>query len=97
MLCTPIVYKTDLRRLLLIAGLQSSEHAPDLVHVDKVNGLTVPSSGTKMLLATGDVVDVPPDYFVHPETGHVLPIHGNVAYDPVMSKLTITVDSTSGM
>jgi len=64
--------------------------------VDKVNGLTVPNSDAKMLLSSGDVVDVPSDYFVHPETGHVLPIHGNVSYDPVTSKLIVTIDSTSG-
>ena len=91
------IYKSDSQTLLFITGPQPSEHTADLVHIDKVNGLTVPNSGTKMLLATGDVVDVPSDYFVHPETGNVLPIHGNVAYDPVMSKLTITVDTTSGM
>ena len=70
--------------------------APDLVHVDNVTGLIVPNSGAQMQIASGHVVDVPEDFFVHPQTGRVLPIHGNVAYDTVTSKLIFTVDSATG-
>ncbi|XP_047451086.1 uncharacterized protein LOC125014093 [Mugil cephalus] len=45
-----------------------------------------------MLLSSGHTMAVPPDFFVHPQTGRVLPIAGNVAYDPVSSTLVFTTD-----
>ena len=48
------------------------------------------------MIGNGQVIDIPPDYFVHPQTGCVLPVQGNVAYDPVTSRLVVTVDSTFG-
>lgn len=50
-----------------------------------------------MQISNGHVVDVPDDYFVHPQTGRVLPVMGNVALDPVSSKLIYTVDSSTGL
>lgn len=49
-----------------------------------------------MKLGNGDVREIPPDFFLHPQTGHVMPIHGNVAYDSVASKLVPIVDTATG-
>lgn len=64
--------------------------------MNTVTGLIVPNSETQMLLASGEVVDIPHDFFLHPQTGHVLPIAGNVAFDPMSSRLIFTVDSATG-
>lgn len=66
----------------------------DLIHQDATTGLIVPNSEARMLLCGGEVVSIPPDHFVHPGTGRVLPIEGNVAYDPATSRLIVTIDST---
>lgn len=49
-----------------------------------------------MLLSSGHTMAVPPDYFLHPHTGKVMPIAGNVAYDPESSALVLTTDSCTG-
>lgn len=69
---------------------------PDLVKVNPTTGLVMPLGGTQMMTADGAAVDVPADHFVHPQTGRVLPIHGNVAFDTVSTKLICTVDSATG-
>ena len=69
---------------------------PNLISMDPKTGLILPKSGTQMLLADGSVVAIPPDYFVHPQTGHVLPMHGNIAYDPITTRLVFVVDSATG-
>ena len=69
---------------------------PTLVHMHQATGLIVPNSEARMVLASGDVVEVPDDFFLHPQTGRVLPIAGNVAFDPVTSRLVFTVDSATG-
>ena len=86
-----ILTKSDLS-----AGADLGVRAPDLVHMDNVTGLLVPNEGSKMVLASGQVVDVPTDFFLHPQTGAVLPVQGNVSYDTVASKLIFTVDSAIG-
>ena len=67
-----------------------------VVKHDSVTGLIIPQGGAKMKLANGDVTEVPPDFFMHPQTGRVLPIHGNIAYDILSSKLVFTIDSATG-
>ena len=67
-----------------------------LIHSDKVTGLLIPNPGAEMVLANGQTMDVPPEFFLHPQTGRVLPIQGNVAFDPMTSKLVFTVDSATG-
>ena len=66
------------------------------VVVDDKTGLIRPKSGAQMLLADGTVVAVPPNHFVHPQTCHVLPILGNVAFDPITSRLVFVIDSATG-
>ncbi|XP_030261233.1 uncharacterized protein LOC115574093 isoform X5 [Sparus aurata] len=63
------------------------------VHCDSVTGLIRPCAHSHMLLGSSHTMAVPPDFFLHPQTGRVLPIAGNVAYDPVSSTLVIAADS----
>ncbi|MBN3319584.1 LAYN protein, partial [Atractosteus spatula] len=83
-----------LRREELIAP-DGTVRASDAVRLDPCTGLIVPSPGAQMLLASGHRVPVPPDFFVHPQTGRVLPVAGNVGYCPVRSRLVFMVDSCS--
>ena len=64
--------------------------------MDSVTGLIVPKSGAQMVVSSGEVLEVPPHFFLHPQTGHVLPIQGNMALDPTSSKIVFTADSASG-
>ncbi|KAM7413322.1 hypothetical protein PAMA_020625 [Pampus argenteus] len=66
------------------------------VHCDSVTGLTRTNAHSHMLLSSGHTMAVPPDFFLHPQTGRVLPIAGNVAYDPASSTLVFTTDSCTG-
>ncbi|XP_077422396.1 uncharacterized protein LOC144052329 isoform X3 [Vanacampus margaritifer] len=65
-------------------------------HFDAVTGLIRPNAHSHMLLSSGHTMAVPPDFFLHPQTGHVLPIAGNVAYDPESSTLVFTTDLCAG-
>lgn len=66
------------------------------VHCDPVTGLIRPNAHSHMLLASGHTMAVPPDFFLHPHTGRVLPIAGSVAYDPATSALVLTTDPRAG-
>ncbi|CAG6003331.1 unnamed protein product [Menidia menidia] len=67
-----------------------------VVHCDSVTGLVHPNAHSHMLLSSGHSMAVPPDFFVHPQTGRVMPIAGNVAFDPTSSTLVPTTDLCSG-
>eukprot|EP00066_Takifugu_rubripes_P017519 XP_011606785.1 PREDICTED: uncharacterized protein LOC101076355 [Takifugu rubripes] len=60
------------------------------VHRDPVTGLIRPKAHSRMLLSSGHTMTVPPDFFLHPHTGRVMPIAGSVAYDPTSSALVLT-------
>lgn len=79
-----------------LIGVDSSILLPDLVVMDPVTGLIRPQAGTAMLLADGTVAPIPDEWFLHPQTGKVLPIEGHVSYDPISSRLIFTADSASG-
>ena len=64
--------------------------------MDGVTGLLRPGAHSHMLLSSGHAMPVPPDFFLHPQTGRVMPIAGNVAYDPDTSTLVFTTDSCTG-
>jgi len=49
-----------------------------------------------MLLASGHSMPVPPDFFLHPQTGKLLPVAGNVGFDPASSTLVFTADACVG-
>ena len=66
------------------------------VHTDAVTGLMRPVPNCHMLLGGGHIMPVPQDFFLHPHTGRVMAIHGNVAYDPACSALVCTTDLCRG-
>ncbi|XP_052642520.1 uncharacterized protein LOC128141605 [Harpia harpyja] len=70
--------------------------APDVVCVDPVTGLLTPYPHCTMLLTSQCPGPVPSNHFLHPETGKVLHVAGNVGYDPIRSRLVCAVDSASG-
>ena len=74
------------------AGRAGESLREGAVLTDAVTGLMRPAPNCHMLLGGGHIMPVPPDYFLHPHTGRVMPIHGNVAYDPACSALVCTTD-----
>ncbi|CAK6968135.1 uncharacterized protein si:dkey-103g5.4 isoform X2 [Scomber scombrus] len=66
------------------------------VHCDSVTGLVRTNAHSHMLLSSGHTMAVPPDFFLHPQTGRVMSIAGNVAYDPASSTLVFITDSCTG-
>ncbi|XP_049323387.1 uncharacterized protein si:dkey-103g5.4 [Astyanax mexicanus] len=70
--------------------------ACDSVHVDPVTGLILPTINAHMLLASGHSMPIPPDFFLHPQTARVLPVVGNVSFDPSSSTLVYTADACVG-
>ncbi|ROL53321.1 hypothetical protein DPX16_20431 [Anabarilius grahami] len=73
-----------------------SVRACDAVHVDPITGLIQPNSNAHMLLASGHSMPVPPDFFLHPQTGKLLPVAGNVGFDPASSTLVFIADAYVG-
>lgn len=73
-----------------------SVQACDTVHVDSCTGLIHPISNAHMLLASGHSMPVPSDFFVHPQTGRLLPVAGNVGFDSSSSTLVCTADACVG-
>lgn len=71
--------------------------ATDVVSQDVHTGLLIPNPQTANMLLADNVtnVPVPANFFIHQSNGRVMPIEGNVAYDPLASRLTITADSTN--
>ncbi|XP_070621681.1 uncharacterized protein [Erythrolamprus reginae] len=67
-----------------------------VLHRDLATGLLIPNKDATMLLANRSVKSASPDVFLHSGTGKVLPISGNVGFDPVKSKLIPMVDLASG-
>ncbi|XP_020372536.2 uncharacterized protein LOC109917153 [Rhincodon typus] len=78
-----------------LIGADGTIRACDL-QLDQLTGLVTPCPDTVMLLANKYFMYVPEGYFLHPQTGRVLPIAGNVCYDSTKSKLISLTDS-SGM
>ncbi|XP_057207593.1 uncharacterized protein si:dkey-103g5.4 [Triplophysa rosa] len=79
-----------------IIAPDGSVRACDAVHVDPLTGLIQPNSNAHMLLASGHSMPVPSDFFLHPQTGTLLPVVGNVGFDPVTSTLVFTADVCVG-
>ncbi|XP_033488068.2 uncharacterized protein LOC117260235 [Epinephelus lanceolatus] len=79
-----------------IFGPDGSLRVSRALHCDSVTGLIRPNAHSHMLLSSGHTMAVPPDFFVHPQTSRVMPIAGNVAYDPASSTLVFTTDSCTG-
>ncbi|XP_055052386.2 uncharacterized protein [Misgurnus anguillicaudatus] len=79
-----------------IIAPDGSVRACDAVHVDPLTGLIQPNSNAHMLLASGHSMPVPHDFFLHPQTGRLLPVVGNVGFDPATSTLVCTADACVG-
>ncbi|KAM8904381.1 uncharacterized protein AB9W97_008057 [Spinachia spinachia] len=79
-----------------IFGPDGSMRPCRALHWDSVTGLLRPNARSHMLHNSGHGVAVPPDFFLNPQTGRVMPIAGNVAYDPASSTLVFTTDSCTG-
>ncbi|XP_064159366.1 uncharacterized protein LOC135236767 [Anguilla rostrata] len=85
-----------LSRTEIFAAPDRTVRAGDAVRVDPCTGLLLPSPGARMRLASGHSMPVPPDFFLHPQTGRLLPVAGNVGYDPASSTLVLTADCGGG-
>ncbi|KAG8141599.1 hypothetical protein E2320_007196 [Naja naja] len=68
----------------------------EVLHQDLATGLIMPNKDVTMLLANRSMKSASPDLFLHPGTGKLLPIAGNVGFDPIKSKLIPVVDLVSG-
>ncbi|XP_058270321.1 uncharacterized protein si:dkey-103g5.4 isoform X4 [Hemibagrus wyckioides] len=79
-----------------IISPDGSVRACDTVHVDPCTGLIHPILNAHMLLASGHSMPVPSDFFLHPHTGRLLPMAGNVGFDPSSSALVYTADACMG-
>ncbi|XP_062464681.1 uncharacterized protein LOC134158598 isoform X3 [Pezoporus occidentalis] len=79
-----------------LVGSNGTAGAPDVVCMDPITGLLNPYPHCTMLLTGQCPGPVPSDCFLHPETGKVLYVAGNIGYDPIISRLVCVVDSASG-
>lgn len=82
--------------LCITTGPDGSLRTCKALDCDSVTGLIRTNTYSLMLLNSGHTLAVPPDFFLHPHTGRVMPIAGNVAYDPASSTLVLTTDSCTG-
>ncbi|XP_069752399.1 uncharacterized protein [Narcine bancroftii] len=67
-----------------------------LLQVDQLTGLLTPSADAIMILANEHTRPVPGSFFLHPHTGRVLPMNGNICYDSAQSCLLPVTDSGPG-
>lgn len=73
------------------------QEGTDDIIVNPVTKLMVPGPNCTMILpASGHIGPVPPGYFIHPDTGHVLPEAGHLGYDLLSSGLIPIADSNAG-
>ncbi|XP_032057618.1 uncharacterized protein LOC116497793 [Aythya fuligula] len=88
--------KTKILTKQELVDSNGTARAPEVVSVDPVTGLLIPNPQSTVLLTSQSSGPVPSNHFLHPETGKVLHVTGNVGYDPIRSRLVCTVDSSSG-
>ncbi|KAF5921150.1 hypothetical protein HPG69_018550 [Diceros bicornis minor] len=82
--------------LLRPAASAGPQGGADDITVNPVTKLMVPGPNCMMLPASGHTGSVPTGYFIHPDTGRVLPEAGNLGYDLHEATLVPTTDSSSG-
>lgn len=78
------------------AFLQPPEGGADGISVNPVTKLTVPGPNRAMLPASGHAGPIPPDDFVHPDTGRVLSQAGNLGHDLQAATLVPTTGLRPG-
>lgn len=64
--------------------------------MNPVTKLMVPGPNCLMLPASGHAGSIPSGYFIHPDTGRVLPEAGHLGYDLLRATLVPTTDSNAG-
>ena len=64
--------------------------------MNPITKLKVPGPKCSILPASGHRGSIPSGYFVHPDTGRVLPEAGNLGYDLQAATLVPTTDFSSG-
>lgn len=78
------------------AASAGPERDADDISVNPITKLMVPGPNCAMLPASGHAGSIPHGYFVHPDTGRVLPEAGNLGYDLQAATLVPTTDFSSG-
>lgn len=63
--------------------------------MNPITKLMVPGPNCVLLSASGHAGPIPHGYFVHPDTGRVLPEAGNLGYDLQGATLVPTADFSS--
>ncbi|XP_045871934.1 uncharacterized protein LOC123948851 [Meles meles] len=81
--------------LLRPASADPQGGTPD-ISVNPVTKLMVPGPSCAMLPASGHAGSIPSGYFIHPDTGKVLPEAGNLGYDLQGATLVPTTDFSPG-
>ncbi|XP_042138072.2 uncharacterized protein LOC121831164 [Peromyscus maniculatus bairdii] len=72
------------------------QRGADDIIVNPVTKLMVPGPNCMMLPTSGHIGPIPPGYFIHPDTGRVLPEAGNLGYDLLTTALIPIADSNAG-
>ncbi len=75
-----------------LLGLQEIHEAlanknTSVAYIDLSTGLVSPGPSTRISLASGQTMEVPPHHYIDLNAGNVLPIHGNVYFDPLTQKI----------
>ena len=60
-----------------------------LVEVDSLTGILVPTLGTEMKCSGRHIVSVPPCCCLHPLSGEIIPMEGNVFVDPLREEFVV--------
>ncbi|XP_013366456.1 PREDICTED: uncharacterized protein LOC102014026 isoform X2 [Chinchilla lanigera] len=81
---------------LLRPDLADPREGADDIRMNPITMLLVPGPNCAMLAASGHAGPIPPGYFIHPDTGHVLPEAGHLGYDLLSATLVPTTDSNTG-
>ncbi|XP_019509167.1 PREDICTED: uncharacterized protein LOC109388688 isoform X1 [Hipposideros armiger] len=81
---------------LLRPASTGPERDTDDISVNPITKLMVPGPNCAMLPASGHAGSIPHGYFIHPDTGRVLPEAGNLGYDLQGATLVPTTDFSSG-
>jgi hypothetical protein len=68
----------------------------DDITMSPITKLMVPGPNCMMLPASGHAGPTPQGYFIHPDTGCILPEAGHLGYDLLSGTLVPTSDSNSG-
>lgn len=66
-----------------------------IVIKDTATGLLIPGPSARMKLPDSSAGMVPPNHTIHPRTGRVVPMEGNICFDPISQIMVFTSDVSS--